>query len=354
MVKNDNRFEEVLSGKGHRTTVYGFHPEKGNIFGFCNKCHTVHRMKDVFNDIEAAGNKTMYVGKCPACKQVWEIIDIKLSKKMIEEERKVDREIAEKLRLQQAAEKIRVEKVEAAQGWRRNRKTRDGATTKEKRDRALMRLKGLRKYYSNLVRNVFASQVNDFDANVNGGEYFCGETAYYEGAIKVCIREILTTGINSIWWMKLGEAEEFMTKNQHNLELGIETTRRMQKMIELYEKLNWDKYFSDIAIVRRKNGEAGCLDIEYPLDDMREWIEMNKNAIYDIRHKAIVCDEEDDFDDVIEDDDKGDNVTRECRKCDTNVTVNAWEYQREKDEIREEYDKGLDDLEYGIDEIPDV
>ena len=359
-------FKNMSESRRHQIWVFGHTMRTMEIgtYGFCNKCHLGFKLKDVMHETRSykvtEGRKHIYEGKCVHCGQVWQVVDLELNGD--EYRRRIDKAASVKM---EAAKKLdRKMKTESAQGWRKTKANGRIYSREQLREIVLKRIRGLRAYYRNQVRNAFASEVNELAEGLDEQRYFEGERTYYEGVIKVCIREILTTGINTIWWMSLEDVDEFLRKSVVNLESAVESTRRMIKMIKEYERLNYEKYFGELNTTRRALGQDVKLNIEYPLVDMDKWVSDNLDRIKRVRQTGMPA--EDDQDELWDEceDDYGQNGTKDddnllgtcgINKFDSKSsdgTVNAWEYDREKH--GEKMDKGLDELEYGVDEIPDV
>ena len=364
----DSEIKKILGDRTKEVQFFGFKPDAAGIYGFCSGCYRHFKMKDILEKVEGAKTEC-WTGMCPSCQSAFGMMvrDITIS----EYEAKVKKDIvaeadpAARLKMarsgviggrHEARSGLNLQKLaEAAKGDVERDEVDEVAgiikVSKTKVAAALKRLFRLRSYYRNVMRNYFASVTPDFMDKMGIDQaYMEYESMYYEGAVNCCIRQVLTTAIDEIWWKSLDEVVEWMKRDEAKQAELIRLTKRMAVVLVAYERMNWEKFFGVIVTTKVMNHEElEAPKLEYPWRDMAQWMRANATNVKDFKNTLMARERETDeflgYEVKAEDD---------IEVTDEFVTGESQCDGAEVTEETNEPEKQLDELEYGVDEIPDV
>lgn len=308
----ETNFVELLDERQHKMGYWGFKVEKKyGKQGFCDACHKNFILRVAFNDKFIYSDKTVWIGSCPHCGA-----SIRMTDKMVP--------------------KVIMgthpgHEAETVTG-------RDRTVTMSAFKWALRAILALRKYYKNQVRCMFLVDTGDVLEDTKSTKMYEYEREYYEYAINNMIRMIKGMPLlEECWWMTVEEISEYIEESKEMRQEFVMDVKELISAIKTYETTNWDRFFGPEACMQMKEG-----DFQPHVEDfkaMSEWTKTNNTMLTAFKTKTMPTEYE--TDDVLADA----AIEKELDFMDEAAHV--------MDE-NEEFDKGLDEIEYGVDEIPDV
>lgn len=308
----ETNFVELLDERQHKMGYYGFKVEKKyGKQGFCDSCHKNFILRIAFDDKFISSDKTVWIGACPHCGATIRMVD-KMVPKVI-------------MGTHPGHE------AETVTG-------RDRTVTMSAFKWALSAILALRKYYKNQVRCTFLVDTGNALEDTKSTKMYEYEREYYEYATNNMIRMIKGMPLlEECWWMTVEEITEYIQDSKEMRQEFVMDVKELINAIKTYEETNWDRFFGPEACMHMK--EEGFQPHVEDFKAMSEWTKTNSTMLTAFKTKRMPTEYE--TDDVLADA----AIEKELDFMDETGHV--------MDE-NEEFDKSIDELEYGVDEIPDV
>lgn len=314
MPDNTTNFPELLDERTHKMGYYGFKPEKKyGKQGFCDVCHKNFILKVAFNDKFIYPEKTVWVGACPYCRSTIRMVD--------------------KMRPAKPLGGTITKVTKTPEG--------DHSVTRNHAYKwGLKAILGLRKYYKNQIRCTFwANGDNMMDDGLEGKRFYEYENEYYEYAVITMIREILASPVLSkYWWMTVEEIKADIGRSETMKKQFVFAIRALTSALIRYEEDNWDAFFGPAACLRATE-EPGFKPHICNIGEISEWVRAHEKAITTFKTTRMPTEYE--TDDVLAD-------------AALEAEIDTIDHGIVKEDEVEVFDKSIDELEYGVDEIPDV
>jgi len=318
-------FPELLDDKKHKMGYWGFKPER--IYGkqgFCDTCKQNFILKQAFTEkyVYDEKNKTVWVGACPHCGSTIRMVDKMRATKVIQGSHPGHIDVANVIKCD------RTDTVTAFK-W------------------ALSTLLGLRRFYKNQVRCTFMSDGNNMmDDGTEATKFYDYENEYYEYSVIMIIKALgnLST-LKECWFKTVAETKKWVGKSEERRIAFTQQVKRLAGMIEQFEEDNWEAFFGAEACAKigadYKPHVKGYLELG-------EWAKMNESLIVNFKTTMMPLDYE--GEDLI---DKAGDADIE-KEIEMNEWATAGIETGESVMGHRAYDKEMDELEFGVDEIPDV
>lgn len=369
--KDKTTFKRIMADPTHNVMYYGFQPEcRSGVLGFCGSCRRTFNIRQTLTETYKYSDvKNVYLGTCPHCEAQFRMVDIKLTASEYQEKQKEQARLEAHLARTMTPEQLMAqERLKMMKAWRikpekesvprPSRKLtaaeNQDAMTVTRLETAIRRFINIRSYYRTQMQNAFASEIRGFgdDDTLYEPEnpYMDHETSYYTGVVNLIAHEIATSEINQIWWLSRKELMKFGYKSMANRSLVIRSARRLALVINQYEEDNYDAYFGVEITTRVMNHERIEISPRYRRADVAKWILMNPGKLSEVKTRLLPADRKvDEF--VDENLDEVDNeyvdLSGATTSPDTTIVSTT-----ENDQLDD--DKNLDELEFGVDDIPDV
>jgi len=319
-METSTNYPELLDEQRHKMGYYGFRVEKKyGKQGFCDECHKNFVLKVAFDEKYVYPDKTVWTGACPYCGSTIRMVDKIMPMKIMGNH--------------PGYGVVRAEDVTG----------RDRSVTISAFKWALTAILGLRKYYKNQIRCTFLTNGdNMIDDGVEDNRFYEYEREYYEYDVVVMIKAIKEMPLlEECWWKNVDEIREYLGKDLKKRREFVKDVKALIEVIEDYEKKNWEKFFGAEACMH-VNEEGFQPHIE-EFKVISEWTKSNSSMIWDFKTTRMPTEYETDEGFA------GDDIEKEIDKMDKQIAI------IEKDQAMiKSKNKTLDELEFGIDEIPDV
>jgi hypothetical protein len=305
---------------------WGFKPER--IYGkqgFCEACGKNFILKQALTDkyeYKEKG-KIVWTGECPHCGNGLRMVDKIRGLKVIQGSHPGHNDVATVIKCD------RTDTI-GAYRW------------------ALSTILGLRKFYKNQVRCTFMSDGNNIvDDGTETTKFYDYENEYYEYSVITMIKALnnLST-LRECWFKTVLEIKKWVGKNAERRIAFTQQVKTLAGVIEQFEDDNWETFFGVEACVNVRDGYRphvkGYLELG-------EWAKMNEGLI--VNFKTTIMPLEYEGAAFVDDTDDASDIEKE-------IEMNEWATAGiETGETvvgHKAYDKEIDELEFGVDEIPDV
>ena len=317
-METSTNYPELLDDKQHKMGYYGFRPEKKyGKQGFCDTCNRNFVLKIAFNDKYIYPDKTVWIGACPHCGATIRMVD--------------------KIKSQA------IMGMHPGYGKVTPATDRDRTVTMSAFKWALTAILGLRKYYKNQIRCIFLTSGDSMiDDGVENNRFYEYEREYYEYNVVTMIKTIKELPLlEECWWKTVDEIKEYINGDVKKRKEFVACVKDLIDAVEDYEKKNWEKFFGAEACMH-VNEEGFQPHIEN-FNMISKWTKTNNTMLTEFKTTRMPTEYE--TDEVLE----SEEIEKEIERMDTRI-VNEEKAQA----ILDKKAKTLDELEFGIDAIPDV